>query len=86
MISLLSSRSIGPDADKGPPKRTPGASAGAVGAVLVALAFWMLRWSRRRHYLYHNKELVEIVPPLEYRKRNVDVETASVDSFEGVSF
>ena len=64
---------------------TPGASAGVIGVVIIALGFGMLRWSRRQHCSYHNKELGEIVPSLKYRKRNIGVETASVDSFEDVS-
>jgi len=59
-----------------------GASAGAVGVVIIALAFGTLRWSRRQSCSYHNKELRAIVPSLQYRKRNVDIETASEGSFE----
>ena len=53
--------------------------------VIIALGFGMLRWSRRQHCSYHNKELGEIVPSLKYRKRNVGAETVSVNSFEDVS-
>ncbi|KAF9792670.1 hypothetical protein BJ322DRAFT_1030716 [Thelephora terrestris] len=63
-----------------------GASAGAVAVIAIALAVVMLRWSRRRNCLYHNKELGQIVPSLRYRKRDFDVETASVASSEDVSF
>lgn len=35
--------------------------------------------------MYHNKRLRDVVPSLQYQKRNVDVETASVESFEHVS-
>ena len=59
-----------------------GASAAAVAVLMIALAFAMLRWSRRQNCLYHNNELGEVVPSLSYRKRSADVETASVDSFE----
>lgn len=63
-----------------------GASAGAVAVLIIGLAFAMLRWSRRQRCLYHNKELGEVVPSLRYQKYNVDVETASVDSCEGLQF
>lgn len=66
--------------------RKIGASAGAVAAIAIVLAFVMHRWSRRRNCLYHNKEMEEVVPSLQYRKCNVDVETASVGSSEDVSF
>jgi len=59
-----------------------GASVAAIAVVAVALAFVMLRRSRRQNYLYYNKELGEIVPSLSYRKQDVDAETVSVDSFE----
>jgi len=59
-----------------------GASVAAIAVVAIALAFVMLRRSRRQNCLYHNKELGEIVPSLSYRKQDADAETASVDSFE----
>ena len=59
-----------------------GVSAAIAAVVTIILAFAMLRWSRRRKHLYHNNELGEIVPSLPYRKRNVNAETASVDSSE----
>lgn len=59
-----------------------GASAAAVAVITIVLAFAMLRWSRRRNYVYHNKELEEIVPSLPYWNRNVSVGTASANSSE----
>ena len=59
-----------------------GASGAAAALVVIALAFAMLRRSRRQNCLCHNKELEEVVPPLPYQKRNADVRTASVDTFE----
>jgi len=63
-----------------------GASGGAIAVIVIGLAFAMLRWSRRQHCVCHNKELGEIVPSLQYRKRNVDVEGASVDSLDDLQF
>ena len=59
-----------------------GASAAVVGVIVIALAFAMLRRSRRQTCLYHIEELEGVVPSLPYRKQNADVETASVDSSE----
>jgi hypothetical protein len=59
-----------------------GASGAAAALVMIVLAFVMLRQSRRQDCQYHNEELEEVVPPLSYRKRKVDVETASVDTLE----
>jgi hypothetical protein len=59
-----------------------GASAAAIAVVLIVLVFAMLRQSRKRNCLYHNRELGEIVSSLPYRKRNVNIETASVNSSE----
>lgn len=60
----------------------PGASAAAAAVMTIALAFVMLRWSRKQNCRYHNKELGGIVPSLPYWKRDVGAETASVDSSE----
>jgi hypothetical protein len=59
-----------------------GASAAVIAVVLIVLVFAMLRQSRKRNCLYHNRELGEIVSSLPYQKRNVNIETASVDSSE----
>ena len=59
-----------------------GVSAAVAAVVTIMLAFAMLRWSRKRNCQYHNNELGEIVPALPYWKRNVNAETASVDSSE----
>ena len=59
-----------------------GAAAAAVAVITIVLAFAMLRWSRRRNCLYHNKELGEVVPSLSYRDWSANVETASVNSSE----
>ena len=53
-----------------------------MAVIMIALAFAMLRWSRRRNCLYHNRELEKLVSSLQYRKRNTDAESASVDSGE----
>ena len=59
-----------------------GASGAAAALIVIVLAFAMFRRSRRQNCLYHNKELEEVVPSLPYRKRNVDIETASINTFE----
>ena len=64
-----------------PSRPESGASAAAIAVIMIALGCAMLRRSRRQNCLYHSKELGEIVPSLQYRKQN-DVETASVDSFD----
>ena len=59
-----------------------GASGAVMAVIAIALALVMVRWSRRQKYLYHNRELEELVSSLQYRKRNTDAELASMDSDE----
>jgi len=59
-----------------------GASGAAAALIMIVLAFAMLRRLRRKNCLCHNRGLEEVVPSLPYRKRNVDVEMASVDTSE----
>jgi len=59
-----------------------GASGAAAALIMITLAFAVLRRSRRKNSLCHNRGLEEVVPSLPYRKRNVDVEAAPVDTPE----
>lgn len=50
---------------------------------IIALAFAMLRLSRRKHCSHHNKKLGDMVPSLQYQKRSIDVEPGhALDSFD----